>query len=46
MTINEKQELVKPIVGIMNFEMPVCCAGCKFADLMRVADGEPYWGEN
>ena len=30
------------IVGIINFEMPVCCAGCKFADLMREADGEPY----
>ena len=30
------------VVGIRDFEMPSCCAGCKFADLMRVADGEPY----
>lgn len=30
------------VVGIRDFEMPSCCAGCKFGDLMRVADGEPY----
>lgn len=30
------------VVGIRDFEMPSCCAGCKFGDLMREADGEPY----
>lgn len=30
------------IVGIRNLEMPCQCAGCKFADLFREDDGEPY----